>query len=137
MGSQRSVGVGKTSVRIRGTLDKHKATFLSATLDSWLVAPSRIKPEDREFVVHSGASAHMLRKKGLKSAELDTVRVSSNPTKVITANGEVPTNEEATVYVKDLDLFVSVKLLDETPAVLSLGELCENHGYSCEWKTGQ
>ena len=56
MGSQRSVGVGKTSVRIRGTHDKHKATLLSATLDSWLVAPSRIKPEDREFVVHSHAA---------------------------------------------------------------------------------
>ena len=33
----------------------------------------------------------------------------------VTANGEVQTNEEAQVYVHDLDLFVTVQLLDETP----------------------
>ena len=42
---------------------------------------------------------------------------------VVTANGEVQTNEEAQVYVHDLDLFVTVQLLEETLAVLSLGKL--------------
>ena len=37
----------------------------------------------------------------------------------------------------DLDLFVTVQLLEETPAVLSLGKLCEDHGYSYEWVCGQ
>ena len=46
---------------------------------------------------------HMLCRKDLNSAELDTVRVSRNPTMVITANEEVQTNEKATVYVYDLD----------------------------------
>ena len=50
------------------------------------------------------------------------------PTTVMTANGEVQTREEATVYVKELDLFVTVLLLEETPTVLSLGKLCEDHG---------
>ena len=45
--------------------------------------------------------------------------------------------EEATVYVKELDLFVTVKLLEDTLAVLSLGKLCEDHGYCCEWTVGQ
>ena len=53
------------------------------------------------------------------------------------ANGEVQTNEEAQVYVQDLDLFVTVQLLEETPAVLSLGALCSEHGYSYEWKNGE
>ena len=39
------------------------------------------------------------------------------------------TKEEATVYAKELDSFVTVKLLEDTPAVLSLGKLCEDHGY--------
>ena len=56
---------------------------------------------------------------------------------VLTANGEVHTNEEAQLYVHDLDLFVTVQLLEEAPAVLSLGKLCEDHGYSCEWVSGQ
>ena len=34
-----------------------------------------------------------------------------------------------TVSVKDLDLFATVKLLEDTPAVLSLRKLCEDQGY--------
>ena len=63
---------------------------------------------------------HMLSRKDQKPAELETVRVSTSPTTVVTANGEVHTKEEATVSVKELDSFVTVKLLENTPAVLSL-----------------
>ena len=76
---------------------------------------------------------NMLSRKDLTSAELDTVRVSGHPTTVITASGSIETNEGATVYVQDLDLFLTVLLLEDTPAVLSLGK----HGYSHEWKGGQ
>ena len=55
----------------------------------------------------------------------------------MTANGEVQTHEEAQVYVHDLDLFVTVQLLDCTPAVLSLGKLCSEHGFSDERQNGQ
>ena len=55
---------------------------------------------------------------------------------MLMANGEVRTYEEAQVYVDDLDLFVTVQLLEKTPAVLSLGKLFEDHGYSCEWVSG-
>ena len=41
------------------------------------------------------------------------------------------------MYVQDLDLFVTVQLLDETPPVLSLGKLCSEHGYSYEWTNGE
>ena len=63
------------------------------------------------------------------------MRTSRSPTTVMTANGE--TREEETVYVKELDLFVKVMLLEETPAVLSLGKLCEDHGYTYHWISGQ
>ena len=56
---------------------------------------------------------------------------------VITANGEVQTHEEAIVYVKELDIFLTMKVLDKTPAVLSLGKLCDENGYSYEWVNGQ
>ena len=80
---------------------------------------------------------HMLSRKDLNAAELETVKVSRGSTTVVTANRQVQTNEEATVYVKELDLFVTVKLLEDTRAVLSLGKLCEDHGYSYEWTCGQ
>ena len=88
-------------------------------------------------MVDSGASIHMLSKKNLSSAELETLGKSRNTTTVITANVEVQTNEEAQVYVQDIDLFVTVQILDDTPAVLSLGKLCEEHGYTCQWASGQ
>ena len=81
-------------------------------------ATSTIKPEGREFVVDSGASMRMVSKKDFNFAELETMRISKNPTTVMTANGEVQTREEGTVYVKELDLFVTVVLLETTPAVL-------------------
>ena len=62
---------------------------------------------------------------------------SRSPTTVITANGEVQTNEEATVYVKELGIFLTMKVLQSTPAVYSLGKLCDENGYSYEWINGQ
>ena len=53
---------------------------------------------------------------------------SGNFTVVLTASGEVQPHEEAQVFVHDLSQFVTVQLLEETPAVLSLGKLCEDHG---------
>ena len=81
---------------------------------------------------------HVVSKRDLNPAELETTRISRSPTTVMTANGEVQTREEeATVYVKELDLFVTVVLLDETPTVLSLGKLSEDHGYTYHWTSGQ
>ena len=60
---------------------------------------------------------HMLSRKDLDSAELDTGRVSRNPTTVITTNGEVQTDEEATV--------VTVQIFEDTPAVPSPGNLSD------------
>ena len=80
---------------------------------------------------------HMISKKDLNDAEMDTLTKSCSPTIVITANGEVQAHEEAIVYVKELDIFLTTKVLDNTPAVLSLGKLCDENGYSYEWINGQ
>ena len=98
---------------------------------------STLKLEERECVVDSGASMHMISKKDLSDAKMDTLTKSCSPTIVITANGEVQTHEEATVYVKELDIFLTMKVLDNTPAALSLGKLCDENGYSYEWIYGQ
>ena len=63
---------------------------------------------------------HMISKKDLNSAELDTLTKSCSPSKVITANGEVQTHEEAAVYFKELDIFLTMTVLENTAAVLSL-----------------
>ena len=94
--------------------EKDKATFYSPAEEWALPAASTKEPEEREFVVDSRAGMHMVSKKDLNS-----------------------TREEATVHVQELDLFVTVVLLEETPAVLSLGKLCEDHGYTYHWTRSQ
>ena len=116
--------------------ERNKATFFSPSEIRCLPA-SNLKLEEREFVVDSCASMHMISKKDLSDAEMDTLEKSCSPTIVITANGEVQTHEEATVYVKDLDIFLTMKVLENTPAVLSLGKTCDENGYSYEWINGQ
>ena len=60
---------------------------------------------------------HMISKRYLSDAEMDTLT--------------------KTVYVKELYIFLTMKVLDNTPAVLSLGKLCDENGYSYEWINGQ
>ena len=116
--------------------EHRRAAFFSPSENRCLPA-STLEPEEREYVVDSGASMHMISTKDLSNVEMDTLTKSFSPTIVITANGEVQTHEEATVYVKELDLFLTMKVLENTPAVLSLGKLCDENGYSYEWINGQ
>ena len=116
--------------------EQGRAIFFSSPENRCLPA-TNLKPEEREFFVDSGASMHMISKKDLSNAEMDTLTKSCSPTIVITANGEVQTHEEAIVYVKELDIFLIMKVLENTPAVLSLGKLCDENGYSYEWINGQ
>ena len=76
-------------------------------------------------------------KKDLSNAEMDTLTKLCSPKTITTANGEVQTHEEAIVYVKELDIFLTLKVLDNTPAVLSLGKLCDENECSFEWISGQ
>ena len=123
----------KLAKRVLNSKEHQRATFFSPSENRCLPA-STLKPEEREFVVDSGAS---MRKKDLSDAEMDTLTKSCSPTIVVTANGEVQTHEEAIVYVKELDMFLTMKVLENTPAVLSPGKLCDENGYSYEWITGQ
>ena len=128
---------GKMARCILKLKEKRNTTVLSPSETWCLPSPSTIKPEEREFVVDSGASMHMISKKDFNSADMETVTTSRSPLTVFTANGEVQTHEEATVYVKELDIFLTMKVPEDTPAVLSLGKLCDEHGYSYEWINGR
>ena len=67
--------------------EHQRATFFSPPENRCL--PASTLPEEREFVVDSGASMHMISKKDLNDAEMDTLTKSCSPTIVITTNGEV------------------------------------------------
>ena len=63
--------------------------------------------------------------------------MSRLPTTVTTANGSTDTTEEVTVDVKDVDMFVTIELLEGIPAVLFPEKLFEDNGYSYEWEESQ
>ena len=81
--------------------EKDKATFYFPVEEWVLPAASTKEPEEGEFVVDSGASMRMVSQRDLNFVELETMRTSRSPTTVMTANGEVQTKEEATVYVRE------------------------------------
>ena len=116
--------------------EKDKAAFYSPTNEWSLPAPSTKKTE---VVVDSGASMHMVSRKDLNSADLETVKVSESPTTVVTANGEVQTKEEATVcqgigFVRDSDCFSKVhrqlfhsENSSKITGKLTIGPVVRNH----------
>ena len=89
-----------------------------------------------ERAQHTFSREHMT----ASSDELDTLRRSRNSTVVLTANGEVHTNEEAQAYVHDLNLFVTLQLLEKhllfyrlensakTADIPMSGSAVKNHG---------
>ena len=69
----------------------------------------------------SDASLHMMRKNEVTSGEKGIIRRSREPTVIMIAKGEAESTEEATVYTNDLDASVTLMLLEDSPAVVSLG----------------
>ena len=98
--------------------EKNKAAFFSLSENRCLLALSNLRTWGTEFVDDSGASMHMISKKDLNDAEMDTLTKSCSPTIVITANGEVQTHEEATVYVKELDICLTMKVFEDCASSL-------------------
>ena len=58
--------------------EKNKTAFFSPSENWCLPAPSAIKSEEREFVVDSGASMHMISKKDLKFGNRDDIEKSDD-----------------------------------------------------------
>ena len=87
------------------------------------------EPEEREFVVDSGANMHMVSEKDLNSAELETMRTSRSPTTVMTANGEVRTSKEATVCVLNNRTYSSLLcFFKKLPQCFHWGNSAKNMG---------
>ena len=79
----------------------------------------------------------MMSDSDLTPKEQETIQHSKAPSAIMTANGTTHATEEATVTVCDLNMSVQAHFLKESPAVLSLGKLCEENGYLHEWHPGQ
>ena len=95
MRPQSSMGLNAKCLQAQNT---DKASCYSLIQARAMLAPTSKSPEEREFVVDSGASVHMLSKKDLSSGELETVWRSRNSTTVVTANGQSANKRESTSF---------------------------------------
>ena len=71
-----SVEACQKRVEIKGA----RNTNILLTFGNRCLPASNLKPEEREFVVDFGASVHMISKKDLSDAEMDTLTKSCSPT---------------------------------------------------------
>ena len=111
--------------------EKYTSLKLRIKLRFILSWKKRLQKHRRSHVCRGFRSFNAHAEQGVWSSDqTDTLRRSRNLRAVLTATGEVQINEESQVFVHDLGLFVTVQLLDETPAVLSLRMLCSEHGCS-------
>jgi hypothetical protein len=87
----------------------------------------------RNYIVDSGASFHLVSLDSLNAKEQATMKSDGKPIPITTANGEIKIQKQVRVYVKELDIFVWAYVLDGDVAVLSLGMLCDDEGFTYSW----
>ena len=80
-----------------------------------------VKTNRREYVLDSGASVHMMARHSLPPEASERIRPTDKRLSIQTANGIVEVTREADVYINELDTYVYIKLVEDSPAVLSVG----------------
>ena len=107
----------KNISKVRGTCVQACKKFFRppnrTTQEKFVKSRSDYEHENPEFIVDSGASLHMMSKSALTSGEKDTIGRSKEPTVTKSANGKAESTEEVTVYVNDLDVSVTMNLLED------------------------
>ena len=124
-----------TKLRFAWCLQAQKYWSSSVLLSCCAVAYFKISRGTRIRGWFGSINAHAEHKRFELRRTGDSAEIQEFPT-VVTVKWEVQTNEEAQETVHDLDLFVTLQLLEDTPAIISFGKLCEEDGYSYEWVIG-
>ena len=88
------------------------------------------------YFVDSGASLHMTGDSCLTSQEREIKKTNSYP-EILTASGIVRSIKEAKVYIPEVGTNFYVKLVDDSPSVLSLARQNVELGYSYSWQPGE
>ena len=85
------------------------------------------------WLVDSGSESDLVSKGMLRDVNAKNCRAVEHPISLITANGSTEANEVADVKLSALPDPVQPYVLDQTPAVLSVGTRCVDQGYSFVW----
>ena len=108
--------------------EKDKITFYSPS-EKWVLPVASTKePKERDFVVDPGARVHMVSKKDLNSAELETMWISKNPT---SDDGQ----RRGANHRRSDGVCQAIGLVRQSYDSRSsfLGKICEDHGKTYHW----
>ena len=86
------------------------------------------------WLVESGSESDLVFKAMLRDINAQNCRAAQHPISLITANGSTEANEVADVKLSALPDPVQPYVLNQTPAVLSVGTRCVDQGYSSVWR---
>ena len=119
-------------------LKEHERAAFFSTPENRCLPASTLKPEEREFVVDFGASMHMISKKDLSEAEMDTLTTSCSPTDSHNRHRWSANARRGNCACQRIGYILD----NESPrehasSIIARKALrCEN-GYSYEWINGQ
>ena len=113
------------TIKIRERKGPSWGTTFYTPIEKGMLALTSTRPEEREFVVDSGSSMHMMSKKRMKLRRAQWRGPETLQWCWLQTEKCNPTRRHKCSFTISF-CFVTVQLLDETPAVLSLGKLCEN-----------
>ena len=117
--------------------EKNRAAFFSPSECRCLPAQSNLKLEEREFVVDSSASGHMISKKDLNSDEMDTLTKSWSPTTVMTTMEKCRHMKRPQFTSKNWICSWQWESSRIRQQFCRSESFFDEHGYSHEWTNGQ
>ena len=88
------------------------------------------------WLIDTGCGHDLVARRELKALRR-LIREAKIPLNFFTANGEVPANEAIDLFVRELGEEIEPYVLEETPAVLSVGMRCMKMGYTFIWPPGE
>ena len=88
------------------------------------------------MIVDSGSSVHLVSEGDLSPSEIANKRPALDAEELTTANGKITPEFETEVYVKDLQMYATCQIVDETMPILAMGKLVSDHGFKMHWTQG-
>ena len=99
--------------------------FKQLSLAASRISSAITRPGEDSWVVDTGSGHHLTSRKRLTQKGLNSARHSVDPLKLKTANGVIECNAICDARVEILDRTVEVRILPDTPNVLSVSKLVE------------
>ena len=87
-----------------------------------------------DWIADTGSAEDLLRDSTLPD---EHGYMSDRPIKLLTANGESSSHKQGKVFIPELGRTIDPYLVQDTPAVISVGMRCMNDGYDFVWRAGQ